>query len=531
MEVVLAETPLGRGVRIDITIANPSSSPEAAGDVEIPLERFGLSRAAQVLEHGWQSWSPVRRCSPSEVVPERSSIPGWASGTYLADAEGAGRVVTGDQFLVCDAGVAGWLDGREALGMVRVSSDGALSAVALIDEVELAAGEERRLDPLWVAAGEPGALYSEYASLWGSVAGARVGAAAPLGWCSWYEYFPDVTPAAMRANLALAAEHGFGLVQLDDGYQRAIGDWLDPRPGWEEGIGSIASDIRGAGVAAGLWTAPFIVGENSRVFAEHPEWTVRHASGRPARAVFNDANWGGWTFALDLTQPAVLDWLRSTYAALRAEGFEYHKIDFCFAGALAGTRADRTRTRAQALRAGLEAVRAGIGDDAFLLGCGCPFGQAVGVVDAMRVSADVAPTWEPAIYWAGFPESAPAAANSIAASVLRSPLHRRVWINDPDCALLRPTNTSLTARQRRAVADMVAGTGGFTVVSDDLSRYGRAQRDELARLRRLSVAGDAPLDIADPFARTVTVESPALRLEVTWPALGLRIVDRNAPVR
>ena len=38
-------------------------------------------------------------------------------------------------------------------------------------------------------------------------------------------------------------------------------------------------------------------------------------------------------------------------------------------------------------------VAAKAGDDAFLLGCGCPLGPAVGVVDAMRIGADVTPYW------------------------------------------------------------------------------------------------------------------------------------------
>ena len=53
-----------------------------------------------------------------------------------------------------------------------------------------------------------------------------------------------------------------------------------------------------------------------------------------------------------------------------------------------------------------------------------------------------------------------------------APQHRRLWINDDDCLLLRPVDTELTRAQRRLLAATVAAAGGFTMVSDDLSLYG-----------------------------------------------------------
>jgi alpha-galactosidase len=323
-----------------------------------------------------------------------------------------------------------------------------------------------------------------------------------------------VTPEQVRANTRLAAAHDLDVVQVDDGYQAAIGDWLATNDRWREGTHAIARDIAAAGRRPGIWTAPFLAGADSALAREHPDWMVAHGTGAPLRAMYNPA-WGGWAWALDTTRAEVLDHLRRTYAALAAEGWTYHKIDFCYAAALLGGRVSgRTTTRAEALRAGLEAVREGIGPDAFLVGCGCPLAQAVGVVDAMRVSPDVAPHWEPRSSWPGLAETAVAARNAVTASALRAPLHRRLWINDPDCVLLRPSATELTPEQRRQLADVVGGTGGFTVVSDDLSLYGDEEWAALNGLRSLAPSVDAPLTITDPFDPVVTVASPRHRIEV-----------------
>jgi alpha-galactosidase len=69
------------------------------------------------------------------------------------------------------------------------------------------------------------------------------------------------------------------VVQIDDGYQRQIGDWLETNEKFPRGLAPLAADIRAAGFTAGLWTAPFCVVGESALFAEHPEWLLQDADG------------------------------------------------------------------------------------------------------------------------------------------------------------------------------------------------------------------------------------------------------------
>ena len=514
------------GHRLEVTLRNGGREAVALDRVEILTEL----RPTHVLEHGHQSWSTVRRTTAGDVRPERRDLPDWARGTHHSDPDRSGSVVAGDQFLVTDAGVAGFLTSNSHLGSIEARPDGTVVAIALLDGVPLAAGEERRLDPLWVRTGDAGPLYSEFAEEWGIASSARVPDATIAGWCSWYQYFADVTAEDVRRNLALAADHGLTLVQIDDGYQAAIGDWLLPRATWPDGTAPVAQAIRDRGARAGIWTAPFLVGEDSQLLAHHPDWVPRHRSGHGAKAAYNPWSWGGWALVLDTTRPDVLDHIRTTFAALSAEGFDYHKIDFCYAAALPAARFDPTKTRAESLRMGLDAVRDGIGDDAFLLGCGCPFGPAVGVVDAMRVSADVAPQWLPGDTWPGLEETAPAARNAVIASVLRAPLHRRVFLNDPDCLLLRPTDTHLTEQERAVLTDVIAGTGAFLMLSDDLATYGDHEWDLVAKLQAAQPALDTTLDLDDPFATPLVVRSASgSTLTVDWDEPSARLEPPIAP--
>lgn len=513
LEVAVQASDVDGGRRLDVVVRNGGRSVVALDDVVVRV----AATPAQVLEHGHQSWSVVRRTPPQDVRPERTELPDWTRGTHFSRPDAAGIVVAGDQFLLTSDGVAGFLDARRHLGTVEAEPD-AVAVRAMFDGVPLEPGASREVEPIWLADGDPGTRYSDFASLWGLTGQARMNARAPMGWCSWYQYFADVTPADIRANLEAIAGRGFEVMQIDDGYQGAIGDWLSTSEAWSEGLAPLIHEIRHAGLQPGIWTAPFLAAADSEVLREHPDWTSTHeATGYPSKAMYNANNWGGWALALDTTRPDVLDHLRETFAALTAQGFDYHKIDFCYAAALPARRHDPTKTRAESLRLGLDAVRDGIGDESFLLGCGCPFGPAVGVVDAMRVSADVAPVWAPDNHWPGIYEAAPAAVNAIAASVLRAPLHRRLFINDPDCLLLRPSDTRLDAGQRSFLAAVITGTGAFTLVSDDMRRYSDAEWGLLEALRSVHDDVDTLLDIDDPFADPIVVRSAAgTTLTVDW---------------
>ncbi|HXW81786.1 MAG TPA: alpha-galactosidase, partial [Acidimicrobiales bacterium] len=292
---------------------------------------------------------------------------------------------------------------------------------------------------------------------------------------------------------------------------------------WERQLEDLSQEIKAAGMTPGIWTAPFLAAEDSRLASEHPDWLLRGPSGEPVRA---ERNWGRWIFALDATNDGVLSHLGHVFERLVELGYTYHKIDFCYAGAIGADGAPRSSTRAQALRSGLAAIRKGIGDDAFLLGCGCPFGPAIGLVDAMRVSADTAPRWDLSQRWrddpemTGFEEHPPSGRNAVEATVLRAPLHRRLWVNDPDCLMVRHYDTELNDQQIDLMAATIAGTGGFVVISDDCSRYGTAEYDLLDKVRSLDGPGDTPLEIADPFADVLEVKSGASLLAIDWDALS-----------
>ncbi|MCJ7696304.1 MAG: alpha-galactosidase [Anaerolineaceae bacterium] len=296
---------------------------------------------------------------------------------------------------------------------------------------------------------------------------------APVGWCSWYYFYSKVTADDIRANLDtivdLQNELPLSLVQIDDGFEKNIGDWLEFNEKFPDGLKPLADEIKAEGLTPGIWLAPYIVHPKADIIKTHPDWILRNKFGRRVNAGFV---WNSLTTALDITHPDALAYTNKVIAeSVEQWGFPYLKLDFLYAAALGGKYHDPTKTRAQVLRMGLESIRETVGEKVTLLACGCPLGSALGLFDIMRVSADVSGSWKPE--FGGISKlfikepHMPCAKNAINNILSRAFLDKCWWGNDPDCLLIRP-DSKLTLAEVQSLATVIAITGGSMLLSDDL---------------------------------------------------------------
>jgi alpha-galactosidase len=294
------------------------------------------------------------------------------------------------------------------------------------------------------------------------------------GWSSWYQFYDQVSAEDMarnqRALRRLREQLPLQLIQLDDGYQPQWSHWLEHEDKFPQGVAGWAEEAHRDGLEPGLWVSPFTVTPRSRLFRTRPEAVLRNARGRPSYGGFHPPH---WLKGLDATHPMTQDLVRQTIETIVHEwGIHYLKLDFLYCAALPGVRHDPARTRAQALRDGLELIRETAGEEAILLGCGCPFGPALGLVDIMRVSPDVAPRWCPDVYGIERPFRKafclPAARNSITVSLNRAWTHRRWWWLDADNLVVREKQ-DMTAAEIQTLVTVEGMLGSHYVLSDDVA--------------------------------------------------------------
>ena len=468
--------PSPAGLALVLEVENDGPVPIAVERLDVLVAPTGAAgapvEALELLQAGWQSWTFATPVVPA--AQHRAGPYPTIAGPILPAGDGEGFLSPWATLVRAPGAaplLAGFTTARDWLGAIAVrpaAAGHALTASNWPEGRALAPGEALRSERLLLltAPADHEALAAYAAAAAGDM-GAAPRRHAPTGWCSWYYYFTEVAEADMIANLdVLAAERGrmpVEVVQLDDGYQTAIGDWLSLNPKFPSGMRALTDRIHAAGYEAGLWLAPFLVGEDSAAYRDHPDWVLRDRHGAPVPAIFN---WGVRCFALDLTHPGVLTHLREVFRTIVDDwGYDYLKIDFIYAGALRGEHHDRAATGVQAYRRGLALIRE-VAGDRFVLGCGAPFLCSLGLVDGMRVSPDTAPDWEHPSDPTG---SSPALVNAIRATLAHHWMHGAWWVNDPDCLIVRDAASRLTEAEVRTWASVVALSGGMVLLSDGLA--------------------------------------------------------------
>lgn len=366
--------------------------------------------------------------------------------------------------------LVGFASCRRFVGRIDVSI-GRIRAVLDADGVAIEPGETWQLEDLVVASGpDRDELFARLSYWIERNHPRRPWPSPPRGWCSWYCFGPDVTAKNVLDNVEVIKNElpELEYVQIDDGYQPAMGDWLETGRAFGGDAKGVIAEIKKRGLKPALWVAPFIASADSKLFKEHPDWFVMDADGKPLRS--DKVGFGGWRqgpwYCLDATNDAANNHLERLFKTLHEDwGVEYFKLDANYWGAIHGGRySDDKATRIEAYRCGMAAILAGAGDS-FILGCNHPIWGSLGLLNGSRSSMDVERNWE-------------SIARTGRQNLLRSWQNGRLWWNDPDCVLLSGLDENLRSFHRA----IQTACGGLVVSGDDLSKLGLEQLSELRAL-------------------------------------------------
>ncbi len=382
-----------------------------------------------------------------------------------------------------------------------------LEAVIDAEGLTLRAGETWELEELMVRNGADRerlldelseAIQPHHPRLISTAAGRGAFQLPPTGWCSWYCFGPRVTAQQVLDNLDAIAKSFPALryVQIDDGYQSAMGDWLATGAAFGGNVRTVLDQIRRRGFEPAIWVAPFVAEGESALFKEHSDWFVKDADAAPLRS--DRVTFGGWRrgpwYVLDGTHPAVQDHFERVFGTMRKEwGCTYFKLDANFWGAMhGGTFHDARATRVEAYRRGMQAIVRGAGE-AFLLGCNHPIWPSFGLIHGSRSSNDIKRAWDRVM-------------TTARQTLSRNWQNRRLWWNDPDAVVV---SAELTDAECQFHATAMYASGGMVLSGDDLTALPPARA---AMLRKLLPPTGIAAEFDDETLRVGHLQLPDARM-------------------
>ncbi|RKD91900.1 glycoside hydrolase family 36 protein [Mangrovibacterium diazotrophicum] len=332
-------------------------------------------------------------------------------------------------------------------------------------------------------------------------------------WNSWYEYQQhfsfDQLKEVLQGFDELKPKIPLQTIQIDDCYC-VLGDWLETNERWPRTMEDAAREIFQRGYRAGIWVAPFVVDENSKLFKSHPNWIIRDLDGEPIlQHNFRESN----LYALDGSHPEVQKYIARVFRTFRKMGFTFYKTAYLEWGLKDSyniRRYDRDKTSVQILVDVMKIIREEIGAGAYWMASNAPFAPLIGFVDGMRISANVDADWTPG-----------GIGNMFQESYNCQYFNNVFWQNDPDTIFLRNVNNNMSDAENRSIALWDGILGGTVNTSDRFSTLTEAQLD----LWRFLQPQDRPQSALIPLWSYDAVGKVAVRRYKSEKAWGILIVN------
>ncbi|SEO33512.1 glycoside hydrolase family 36 protein [Paenibacillus sp. OV219] len=487
------------GVKASSRLINAGKRPQAVNEMVLFKGAWHYTEAAKFYGEGYSMLSQY-----GGTIGNPELIGGYDDHLHYRLQTAEGYFTVYNMVLLSpnsdDCTLIGFSSCKRFTGEIRLA-DGHFEIVLNGEGLVIEPGESWELEQLVILpGGQREELLEYYAGLIAANHPPLLVASVPNGWCSWYWFGPQVTEEDIYRNLNVIGQTVPKLqyIQIDDGYQAYMGDWLTPGRSFGNMQG-LCRQIRASGSEPAIWVAPFIAERNSSLLRDHPDWFVQDAQdGGPLAS--DTISFGGWRngpwYMLDGTHPEARGYLRHVFKTMREEwGCRYFKLDANIWGALpGGLRYNRQATKTEAYRLGMQAVFEGAGSDSFLLGCNAPMWPSLGTVHGMRVTGDIDRNW-------------PTFASLAAECFCRNWQHQRLWINDPDCIVLENRFPEADAEQAVATGiepvteqefqfhmAYIVASGGMVLSGDDLTSM---SADNAAILRKAVAANHAAARFED----------------------------------
>lgn len=463
------QLPLGRILRL-----------KAASDKRITFKKICIDMEAdmkdsKVMSNGYQTWTQSTEMDAAGRIKGLNPVvfnllKGYSDYGFIKYTGKSGRIYSWTYTYIKKP----WGDTisfagscSEGTGYTIFDIDISRNSVKVIKDCEgMDFQGEGEIMSLYMGEGSERSLFDEY---FFSALKVNKPSKRYTGWTSWYNYYTSISEEIVLHNLNSLSDRKIPMdvFQVDDGYQHAVGDWLEVNGKFPSGMKKIADEVKRYGYKPGLWLAPFVCEKKSHVFMEHPDWLLKDREGRLVKAGWNPG-WSGTFYSLDFYNKEYREYLNEVFRTIFYEwGYELVKLDFLYGVCIIPHNG---KSRGQIMSEAMDFIREIAGENK-ILGCGIPLGPVFGKIDYCRIGSDVAPYWEDnKLTFLNYHERV-STVNSLISTIGRYQLDGRAFNNDPDVFMLREDKIKLSEDEKYTLFVLNNIFGGLVFFSDDVASY------------------------------------------------------------
>lgn len=234
------------------------------------------------------------------------------------------------------------------------------------------------------------------------------------------------------------------------------GDWLNTNENWPKSMEDAARQIFQRMYRAGIYVAPFVAHEKSKIFRNHPHWILKDQDDFP---IVMDEDSEGKLYALDGSHEDVKDYIAKVFRNFQKMGFTYYELDYLDWGLRDSSevqRAKKGKSSVQVFRAIMDIIREEIGPGSFITANRAPYSPLIGYVDAMRIDKDQNWKWDEQT-----------TGHILQESYNTQYFNNVFWQNDPDVVFLRNYKAEFTNDEQKSLALWAGFMGGAIGISDN----------------------------------------------------------------
>lgn len=144
---------------------------------------------------------------------------------------------------------------------------------------------------------------------------------------NWEATYFEFNTEKLLAIAKEAAACGIEMLVMDDGWfghreadNSSLGDWIVNETKLPGGLKYLTDEVNRLGMKFGIWFEPEMISEDSRLYAEHPDWALRIKNREPGQCRSQ--------YVLDLSRQEVADYVyESLKRILLSANIEYVKWD------------------------------------------------------------------------------------------------------------------------------------------------------------------------------------------------------------